>query len=92
MKSAQGFTRSFAPNWELVMGCKNGTLTKAEYTEQYMKILGAVSVEAWCWLNAQAAEGGEVVMLRYCRDGWFCHTRLIMQYAVEKYPQTFSKK
>lgn len=42
------------------MGCKNGTLTKAQYTEQYMKILGAVSVEAWCWLYAQAAEGGEI--------------------------------
>jgi len=56
-----------------------------------VKILGAVSVEAWRWLYAQAVNG-EVVLLCYCRDGAaFCHTRLITQYAVEKYPKAFSK-
>ena len=57
-----------------------------------MKILGAVSVEAWRWPYAQAAEGGEVVLLCFYRDGQFCHTNLITQYAVEKYPKAFSKK
>lgn len=75
----------------MVMGCKNGTLTQAQHTEQYMKILGAVLVEAWRWLYAQAAEGGEVVMLCYCRDGQFCHTHLLIDYACKKYPQAFSK-
>lgn len=51
------------------MGYKNRTLAEAQYIEQHMKILGAVSVEARCWLHAQAAEGGEVVLLCYCRDG-----------------------
>jgi uncharacterized protein YeaO (DUF488 family) len=98
VKSAKGFARSFAPTWSMVMGYKNGTMTEAQYTEQYMKILGAVSVEAWRWLYAQAAEGGEVVLLCYCRDKdasgnrVFCHTRLIIQYAVEKYPKAFGKK
>ena len=82
VKSSKGFARSFAPTWKMVMGYKNGTLTEAQYTEQYMKILGAVSVEAWRWLYAQAVNG-EVVLLCYCRDGeWttiFCHTHLIMQ-------------
>ena len=50
VKSAVGFARSFTPSWSMVMGYKNGTLTEAQYTEQYMKILGAVSVEAWRWL------------------------------------------
>ena len=88
VKSAVGF----APTWKMVMGYKNGTLTEAQYTEQYMKILDAVSVEAWRWLYAQAAEGGEVTLLCYCRDEWFCHTRLIIQYATEKYPKAFSKR
>ena len=96
VKSAKGYARSFAPSWRMVMGYKNGTLTEAQYTEQYMKILDAVSVEAWRWLYAQAVDG-EVVLLCYCRDvdaqgrQVFCHTRLIVQYAAEKYPKTFSK-
>ena len=92
VKSAVGFARSFAPTWKMVMGYKNRTLTEAQYTEQYMKILDAVSVEAWRWLYAQAAEGGEVVLLCFCRDGQFCHTYLIIDYACQKYPKAFSKK
>lgn len=69
VKSAVGCARSFAPAWRMVMGYKNRTLAEAQYIEQHMKILGAVSVEARCWLHAQAAEGGEVVLLCYCRDG-----------------------
>ena len=49
VKSAKGFARSFAPTWKIVFGYKRGTLTEAQYTEQYMKILGAASAEAWCW-------------------------------------------
>ena len=56
-----------------------------------MKILGAVSVKAWLRLYAQAMES-EVVPLCYCCDGRFCHTRLIIQYATEKYPKAFSKR
>ena len=97
VKSAKGFARSFAPTWSMVMGYKNGTLTEAQYTEQYMKILGAVSVEVWRWLHTQAVNG-EVVLLCYCRDKdasgnrVFCHTHLITDYAVEKYPKAFSKR
>ncbi len=35
----------------MIVGYKNETLT-AQYTEQYMKIGGAFSVEAWRWLHA----------------------------------------
>src|SRR5512145_1067483 len=90
VKSAVGFARSFAPTWHMVMGYKNGTLTEGQYTEQYMKILNAVSVEAWRWLYAQAVNG-EVTLLCYCRDGWFCHTHLLIDYACKKYPKAFTK-
>jgi uncharacterized protein YeaO (DUF488 family) len=91
VKSAMGFARPFAPTWKMVMGYKNGTLSEAQYTEQYLKILDAVSVEAWRWLYAQAMKD-EVTLLCYCRDGQFCHTNLIIQFATEKYPKAFSKK
>ena len=92
VKSAKGFARSFAPTWSMVMGYKHGMLTEAQYTAQYMKILDAVSVEAWRWLYAQAAEGGEVVLLCYCRDEWFCHTHLLIDCACRKYPKAFNNK
>ncbi len=91
VKSAKGFARSFAPNWKMVMGYKNRTLTEAQYTEQYRKILDAVSVEAWSWLYAQAVNG-EIVLLCFCRNGQFCHTYLLIDYACRKYPKTFSNK
>ena len=91
VKSAKGYARAFSPTWSMVMDYKNGTLTEAQYTAQYMKILNAVSVEAWRWLYTQAVNG-EVVLLCFCRDGQFCHTNFILQYAVEKYPKVFSKK
>jgi uncharacterized protein YeaO (DUF488 family) len=91
VKSAKGFARSFAPTWTMVMGYKNGTLTETQYTEQYMKILGAVSVEAWRWLYAQAVND-EVVLLCFCKDRQFCHTHLLIDYACRKYPKAFSKK
>ena len=97
VKSAKGYAWAFRPTWSMVMDYKNGTLTEAQYTEQYLKILDAVSGEAWCWLYRQAANG-EVVLLCYCRDldaqgrPVFCHTHLIIQFAVEKYPKAFSKK
>ncbi len=75
VKSAKGYARAFSPTWQMVMGYNNGTLTEAQYTEQYMKILGAVSVEAWRWLYAQAVNG-EVVLLCYC--AW---TRTVLPYA-----------
>jgi len=91
VKSAAGFARSFAPTWNMVMGHKRGTLTDAQYTAQYTKILDSVSVEAWRWLYAQAVNG-EVTLLCFCRDGGFCHTYLIMAYAVKKYPKAFGKE
>lgn len=91
VKSAKGFARSFAPNWSMVMGYKNGTLTEAQYTDQYTKILDSVSVEAWRWLYAQATDG-EVVLLCYCRNEWFCHTHLLIDYVTKKYPKAFSKE
>ena len=91
VKSAKGFARSFATSWSMVMGYKNGTLTETQYTEQYMNILNAVSGEAWRWLYTQAVNG-KVVLLCFCRNGQFCHTNLIIQFATEKYPQAFSKK
>ncbi len=82
--------------WDMVMDYKHGTLREVQHTERCVKILDAVPDavphEMWKWLYGQAAEGGEVTVPYYCRDEWFCHTHLLIDYACQKYPQAFSKK
>lgn len=85
VKSSEGLWRAFAPRWEMVMGHKQGRLTDAQYAEQYECILDRVPATVWDALAAQPAQ----TLLCYCRDGWFCHTRLIIAYAVSKWPERF---
>lgn len=86
VKSAHGIWRAFAPRWDMVMGYKNGTLSEAQYTAQYHEILARVPCAVW-----QALENGErQTLLCYCRDGWFCHTQLIIDYAVRQFPERFA--
>ena len=92
VKSASGKARAFAPTWDMVMGYKRGEIGEAEYTRRYLALLDKVPVETWRWLYSQAAEGGGVTVLCYCRDGWFCHSHLLIDYACQKYPKAFSKK
>jgi uncharacterized protein YeaO (DUF488 family) len=39
VKCAQGFLRTFAPTWELVMASKHHRITWAQYTEQYQALM-----------------------------------------------------
>lgn len=88
VKSAQGFAKEFAPTWEMVMGHKDGTVSDAEYTAQYRTILDQASKEAWRWVKTQATEG-LLTLLCYCPDGKFCHTHLMIEYMVGRWPQHF---
>lgn len=73
VKSAQGIWRAFAPRWEMVLGYKNGTVSEAEYTVQYEQILTRVPDTVCC----------------YCRSRSFCHTHLIIDFAVRHWPDQF---
>ncbi|RMH36692.1 MAG: DUF488 family protein [Nitrospirae bacterium] len=85
VKSASGIWKAFAPTWDMVMGIKHGTLSEAEYRARYAAILERVPAQVWDKL----AERDEAILLCYCRDGWFCHTHLIIDFAVRNWPDRF---
>ena len=85
VKSAQGIWRPFAPRWEMVMGIKSGKISETQYTEQYDQILDAVPTNVW---NALAAQP-ENTLLCFCKSSSFCHSHLIIEYAVKHWPDRF---
>lgn len=87
--SARGQARSFAPAWSMVRGHKSGSMSDAEYTRMYGRLLDAVQESSWQWLAEQAVED-RVNLLCYCRDGNFCHTHLLAMYAQAVLPEVFS--
>ncbi len=104
VKSSHGVhAKAFAPRWDMVCGHKNWTaqqegkplpypkytpMSDETYTAQYLAILDTVSVSDWHWLMAQAQEG-VLTVLCYCRDDWFCHTHLLIDYMMRRAPQKF---
>lgn len=86
VKSAKGSWKAFAPTWAMVMGVKEKRMTEAQYAEQYLAILANVHAHVW----AELANQEQATLLCYCRDGWFCHTHLIIDYAVKQWPERFS--
>ena len=85
VKSAQGIWRAFAPQYAMVMGHKAGTVSDAQYMAHYAPILDRVSAVVWDTL----AERETQCLLCYCRDGRFCHSHLIIEYAVQRWPDRF---
>jgi len=86
VKSATGLWKAFAPTWTMVMGVKHGQLSHDDYTAQYHAMLAQVDANVWEAL----AQHERVTFLCYCRDGWFCHTHLLIDYAVAPWPERFS--
>lgn len=87
VKSSTGLGRLFAPTWDMVMGHKQKRVSDAEYTAQYLRILDRVPASAWDQLAAQPIQ----TVLCYCSDlAPFCHTHLLIAYAVEHWPDRFS--
>lgn len=86
VKSSTGLGRHFAPTWDMVMGHKRGQISDAQYTEQYLRILDQVPATAWNQLATQAA----LTVLCYCRDSAYCHTHVLIEYAVRRWPERFS--
>lgn len=54
-------------------------------TELYDQILDRVPAVVWDTLAKRECE----TWLCYCRDGWFCHTHVIIAYAVKRWPERF---
>jgi hypothetical protein len=91
VKSSQNEVRYFSPTWEMVMGHKAARITDEEYTSSYIKILDRVPKPIWRWLWQQGQETGTLTVLCYCRDEWFCHTHLLIDYAITRWPKAFRR-
>lgn len=68
--------KAFAPQWDMVMGVKQGTLTPEQYTERYEELMEFSEVayeEEWEDLLSRE----EVILLCYCKPGDFCHRHLL---------------
>ena len=86
VKSAKGLWKMFAPTWAMVLGVKEKRMSEAQYTEQYLAILANVNAHVW----DELANHEQATLLCYCRDDWFCHTHLIIEYACTHWPDRFS--
>ena len=92
VKSATGRATVFAPSWELVVRHKADAISDEEYTKQYLQILDKVLEGDWVWLHDQAVRG-LVVILCYCKiTNTFCHTHLLIDYAIQHYPHLFARQ
>lgn len=87
-KSGEGMALFFAPPWELVMGHKQGRITDEAFTEVYEQQLAALSEDVWLWLY-QLGGSGSITLCCYCADGKFCHSLLIIDHALRRYPSLF---
>jgi uncharacterized protein YeaO (DUF488 family) len=88
-KSAKAHAQYFAPTWEMVNGHKAATLSHEAYEALYTAILDRAPQQAWEWLAAQNEGTDTVIVACYCRDDWWCHTKLLMAYAERRFPETF---
>lgn len=86
VKLSAGIWRAFAPTWDMVMGYKHGTVSEAQYTAQYRDILDRVPETVW----AQLATYPQATVFCFCRDEWFCHTHVLIDYAIARWPERFS--
>jgi len=72
------------------MGHKQGRVSDEEYESRYLAILKAAPAGAWTWLYTQGLEEGEVKVLCYCPlHKPFCHTEILIRYAIANLPTMF---
>ena len=71
----------FAPTWPMVMGLKNGSTTKEQYTQAYNGILNNIFTgPAITSVLEDLAKAGRITLVCYCHPGDFCHRTLLAQY------------
>lgn len=85
VKSAKGSARLLAPTWTLVMGLKEGKITQEQYTAHYYKIL-EMNLDQYI-VDSLAKKDRNFKC--YCANGEFCHTYLLINYLISKYPHQF---
>lgn len=70
---------AFAPRWDMVMGHKNGTVSDAEYTTEYNKMMRDSYITNQQTWNMMLGKD-KVAIACYCKPGVFCHRHLLREY------------
>ena len=66
----------FAPTWDMVIGTKKGTLTKKEYTKQYIDIITNVLLTKQDVVRT-VLNRPRITFVCFCPAGAFCHRYLL---------------
>jgi hypothetical protein len=75
--------RAFCPEWDMVMGHKDGSVSDLEYMARYKELMDASKKnypEEWDELLGL----GTVALACYCPPGRFCHRHLLKQMVKEE--------
>ena len=92
VKSATGIARFFAPTWDMVRSHKSGQINDDVYTILYEERLDRLSDEVLDWLYGEGwANGGQLTLLCFCPDDKFCHTKVLIDYLVRRFPDRFAR-
>jgi uncharacterized protein YeaO (DUF488 family) len=73
VKGQDPIGKHFAPTWDMVMGYKNGSVSKKEYIVQYLNILKKVDKSIW----ENILNRDEVVLVCFCSSKDFCHRKVL---------------
>lgn len=71
--------KTFAPTWKMVMGYKNGKISKKEYSKRYRKMMRKSYIENNLrWKEILSMD--RIVFQCYCKANKFCHRLLLAGY------------
>lgn len=95
VKSARTEYKCFAPTWDLVMSSKRKQITKAQYKERFIKLLNTRNLDC-AITNLQQTyitnHSKPIYLCCYCSLDRWCHTDMVIDYLIEKYPNLFCRE
>lgn len=92
IKSGKTLGKCFAPTWNMVMGHKQNKITDQEYTDLYFEILNKLDGQVYEELYQYGTSDNKINFICYCHDGKFCHTYLLIDYLINKFPDKYERK
>lgn len=78
-----------SPDWEHVLKFKSKQIIEEQYRIWYVNRLASNSQFVHDW--AKNFNKDELVFLCYCRDTEFCHTHLLIDFLITKWPTEFKR-
>ena len=80
VKGQDPMGKFFAPTWPMVMGVKNGTMSKDKYVELYVDMLkNKTPINAWDWFFSVETR----TLVCFCAKDDFCHRNIIVNYCLQ---------